>query len=194
MRIGIDIDGVLTNDDDYILDHVSKYAYENNIDGIINGYGYEYEKLNWDEDTILKYREKYFYEYVDNEPARRYSGEVINKLRKDGHEIFIITGRYKSFEDSNEGKIMREKIRKFLKNNNIPYDKLIFAEVPKIKELKENKIDIMIEDSPTTIPLINDIVHVFCYDVRYNKDVNVDNMTRVFSWYDIYMKIKNMNK
>lgn len=194
MRIGIDIDGVLTNDDDYILDHVSKYAYENNIDGIINGYGYEYQKLNWDEETILKYRKKYFYEYVDNEPARRYAGEVISKLKNDGHEIFIITGRYKSFEDSSEGEIMREKIRKFLKNNNIPYDKLIFAEVPKIKELKENKIEIMIEDSASTIPLIKDIVHVLCFDTRYNIDLKCDNMTRVFSWYDIYMKIKGMNK
>lgn len=30
MNIGIDIDGVLTNDDDYILDFTSKYCYENN--------------------------------------------------------------------------------------------------------------------------------------------------------------------
>ena len=33
MRIGIDIDGILTNDDNYILDFTSKYCYEHNLKG-----------------------------------------------------------------------------------------------------------------------------------------------------------------
>lgn len=31
MRIGIDIDGILTNDDNNILDFTSKYCYEHNL-------------------------------------------------------------------------------------------------------------------------------------------------------------------
>lgn len=42
MRIGIDIDGVLTNDDEYILDCTSKYCYENNLEGFIDPYNYFY--------------------------------------------------------------------------------------------------------------------------------------------------------
>lgn len=46
MNIGIDIDGVLTNDDDYILDFTSKYCYEHGLKGFDNANLYEYRKLN----------------------------------------------------------------------------------------------------------------------------------------------------
>ena len=60
-----------------------------------------------------------------------------------------------------------------------------------IKPKNELKIDVMIEDSPETIPTFVKHTHIFCYDCRYNRDMNLDNMTRVFSWYDIYMKIQD---
>lgn len=41
MRIGIDIDGVLTNDDDYILDTGTKFFLENNINSYVEPYEYE---------------------------------------------------------------------------------------------------------------------------------------------------------
>ena len=31
MKIGIDIDGVLTNDDDFILEYATKFCYENKL-------------------------------------------------------------------------------------------------------------------------------------------------------------------
>lgn len=189
MNIGIDIDGVLTNDDEYILSCTSKYCYENNINGFIEPYRYEYRKLNWNQEQIDNYRNKYFDEYVDNEPIRKFASEVIKKLREDGHKVFIITGRYKSHDDTPDGENMRERIKKWLAKNGVIYDKVVFAKVPKIRELQENEIDLMIEDSPTTIPAIKDIVKVFCFDTRYNRNLQCNNMTRVFSWYDIYMKI-----
>lgn len=192
MRIGIDIDGVLTNDDEYILSCTSKYCYENNIKGFVAPYKYEYNKLDWNQELIDDYRDKYFDEYVDNEPIRKFANEVIKKLKEDGHEIFIITGRYKSHDDTEDGKNMRTRIKNWLEKNEIKYDKLIFAKVPKIKELKENNIDLMIEDSTTTISAIKDIVKVFCFDTRYNQELKFDKVTRVFSWYDIYMKISQI--
>lgn len=192
MRIGIDIDGVLTNDDEYILDCTSKYCYENNLEGFIDPYNYEYRKLAWNESIINDYRNKYFDEYVDNVKARGFSSEVIKKLKSDGHKIYIITGRYKSHDNTSDGDSMRLRIKDWLNKNEIVYDKLIFAKVPKIKELKENKIDLMIEDSPTAIPIMKDIVKVLCFDTRYNQNLKLDNVIRVFSWYDIYMKINQM--
>lgn len=189
MKIGIDIDGVLTNEDEYILSCTSKYCYDNNLKGITNPYNYEYNKLDWNQETIDDYRSIYFDEYVNNYPIRIFASEVIKKLKNDGHQIFIITGRNKSYEDTPDGEKMRIKVKKWLEKHDVIYDKLIFAKVPKINELKENEIDLMIEDSPSTIPLIKDIVKVFCFDARYNQCVNFDNVTRVFSWYDIYMKI-----
>ena len=195
MRIGIDIDGVLTNDDDYILDFTSKYCYDNNLNEFNNANLYEYRKLNWDETTIDNYRKEYFLNYVKNEPARKFASEVIKKLRNDGNEIFIITARYKTFEN---GTINNENIRQctldWLKKNNIEYDKIIFTKPPKVKEIIENKIDIMIEDSPTTINELIKIVKVLYYDARYNRNIESENIVRVYSWYDIYIKINELKR
>ena len=73
--------------------------------------------------------------------------------------------------------------------NKIIYDELYFSP-DKTKEIDSLKIDIMIEDSPETIPTFVKHTYIFCYDCRYNRNLELENMTRVFSWYDIYSKIK----
>ena len=45
MRIGIDIDGVLTDEHNYILDNGSKYFSENNISYIVNRNVYDSEEI-----------------------------------------------------------------------------------------------------------------------------------------------------
>lgn len=94
MRIGIDIDGVLTDIEQWQLDYGSKFYYENYNKGIVNYKGYEtneifdssqeYDDLFWD---------KYFKEYSINIEARKFAAEVISNLKKDGYEIYIITAR-----------------------------------------------------------------------------------------------------
>ena len=193
MNIGIDIDGVLTNDDEYILDFASKYCYENNLQGFENANLYEYRKLNWDESTINNYRNEYFLNYVKNEPARKFASEVIKKLRNDENKIFIISARHKTAENGMIGNDnIKESTLDWLRRNKIEYDKIIFTKPPKVNEILENKIDIMIEDSPTTINELVKVVKVLYYDTRYNRNIKHENIIRVYSWYDIYMKIKNM--
>ena len=41
MNIGIDIDGVLIDDDTYRLDTITKYCYENNLPDLDKPYNYE---------------------------------------------------------------------------------------------------------------------------------------------------------
>ena len=198
MNIGIDIDGVLTNDDDYFLDYTAKYCYENNLKSFVNPNLYEYKKLNWDKNTINDFRIKYFLNYIKNEPARKFASEVTKKLKEDGHKIFIITARHKTAEN---GEFANENVREctldWLRRNDIVYDKVIFTKTPKVREILENKIDLMIEDSPDTINELVKVVKVLYFDTRYNRHIELDNITRVYSWYDIYMKIndniKNLN-
>ena len=52
----------------------------------------------------------------------------------------------------------------------------------------------MIEDSPTTINELVKVVKVLYYDTRYNRSIEHENITRVYSWYDIYMKINEMKE
>ena len=193
MNIGIDIDGVLMDDDTYRLDTMTKYCYENNIGNLDNPYKYE-SKCIWNEEIKEDYRQKYYFEYVKNIPAKMYAAEVIEKLHNEGNKIIIITGRYKTQEDSEIGQKMRNYTVNWLKNNNIIYDEICYAHCPKIEEVKENNIDVMIDDNPEVVKEIVKYTKVLCFDNRYNTKVQYDNMTRVFSWYDIYMKINELKK
>ena len=190
MNIGIDIDGVLTNDDDYLIDTITKYVLENNLEGLKRPYVYEYGKVNWSKSILDNYREKYFWDYCQNEPTRKYASEVIKKLKDEGNNIYIITSRHFTTENTKEGEKSREITKNWLEKNKIIYDELYFSP-DKTKEIDSLKIDIIIEDSPETIPTFVKHTHVFCYDCRYNRELILDNMTRVFSWYDIYMKIQS---
>jgi UDP-glucose 4-epimerase len=60
------------------------------------------------------------------------------------------------------------------------------------KIFTENKIDIMIEDCVEAIIAQSKYTKHFCYDTRYNRDFTLKGTKRVFSWYDIYRNIKEM--
>ena len=117
----------------------------------------------------------------------------IKKLKEEGNHIYIITSRHNTTKNTEEGEKTRRIVRKWLKDNDILYDELYFSQ-DKTREIDALKIDIMIEDSPDTIPTFVKHTHVFCYDCRYNQNLNLENMTRVFSWYDIYRKIQRFQK
>ena len=193
MRIGIDIDGVLTDVGQFAMNYISKYCVENGIDYNIGDSSYEYYKMF----NISKAQEDDFWsEYLDyystNEKARPFASEIIKKLKEDGHEIYIITARWLTNRDDNAGCRMREIVKNWLDENKIFYDKLIFSKASKEKkhqEIIENEIDIMIEDSPNNIQELSKIVPVICYHAEYNKNCTGSNVIRCYSWYDIYNKI-----
>ena len=60
------------------------------------------------------------------------------------------------------------------------------------KEIKKYKLDIIIEDSPETVPTFSKYTKVFLFDARYNKNINGKNITRVYSWYDILKNIEEV--
>ena len=197
MRIGIDIDGVLTDIEQFVIDYISKYCVENKIKYNIGDYDYNYSKtFNITDEQEENFWNEYLEYYAVNEKARPFAAEVINKLREDGHEIYIITARWLTNRDDDIGNKMREIVKKWLNKNKISYDRLIFSKASKerkSKEIAENKIDLMIEDSPSNINELADIVQVICYNAEYNKKCEGKNIIRCYSWYDIYSKINGIN-
>ena len=195
MRIGIDIDGVLTNIEQFVLDYISKYCVENNIEYNISDMNYEYSKtFNISREIELEFWNTYLEKYAVNEKARPFASEVINKLKEEGNEIYIITARWLSNRDDDVGKNMREMVKQWLAENKIVYDKLVFSKAEKEKksqEIIENKIDLMIEDSPNNINELSKIIPVICYNAQYNKECSGNKIIRCYSWYDIYNKISN---
>lgn len=193
MNIGFDIDGVLTNEEDYIFECMTKYCYENHLNQLIDPTGYETRKFKNSKELFDVYQEKYVWEYAMNGKPRLFASEVIHKLKKEGHKIYIITSRRPSYIDSEKGQRMRDTIKDWLEKNDIVYDGLFF-EPDKTIKIKELKLDVMIEDSPITIPIFKDMTFILCFDNRYNADLVCPNMTRVYSFYDIYEKLQNLQK
>lgn len=191
MRIGIDIDGVLLNMGQFILDYGSKYCYEHNIDFEINGNEYDESKIfGISSEEAEKFWNEYLVKYVTEKEPRECAKEVIDKL-KENNEIYIITARNEYGLPEKEYGHMQELTKEWIKNNNIYYDKLLFTSENKLNVCEKNKIDIMIEDSPSNIEKLSEgNLHIFCYDNPYNKKVKGTKITRVYSWYDILNKIE----
>lgn len=192
MRIGIDIDGVLTNYYEAVIDNATKYFYENKVDYKIDqSKYYENEMFNVSDENIEKFWNVYLPEYAQNLPARKFAAEVISKLNLK-HEIYIITARNDEGLPKELHGMMKNMVRNWLKDNEIKYDKLIFAIGSKLDICKQENVDIMIEDKASTIQEISKYIPVFCFDAPYNREIRGKNITRVYSWYDILRNIETM--
>lgn len=194
MNIGIDIDGVLTDFEKWQLEVGSKFFFKYGK-RIIHPNGYDSDTVFCVSKTLdSEFWKEYLYDYVKNEPARRYAGEVIKKLHQEGNMIYIITARYLTNREDKQGKQMRKIVIQWLRKNNIYYDKIIFSPEEKMEICKKNNIDVMIEDSTQNINCISDIIPVICFDARYNQSCKGENISRCYTWYDIYFKLKEIKQ
>lgn len=195
MRIGIDIDGVLTNIEEFVADYEVKFCYENSLSYRVNLKEYDDGKaLGISAENSEKFWNKYIKYYATEYRARDFASEVIKKLKEDGHEIYIITARNEYGLTGEDYGKMKQFVREWLEKNNIYYDKIVYTEESKLPYCIGNYIDIMIEDKPENIKEISTKIPVLCYNCTYNKDIKGKNITRVYSWYDIYNKIEQMCK
>ena len=190
MRIGIDIDGVLTDVEQWQLDFGGKFFSKFNKN-VINKDGYEIAEIfNVSDELDEQFWNEYLYEYVTKEPSRKFANEVIKKLKEKENEIYIITARRFTNENTEDGQKMRNIVIDWLE---IVYDKIIFAPEDKLNICLENNIDIMIEDKVENIEKISTKLPVICFNAGYNKDCKNDNIYRVYNWYDIYNLINDGN-
>lgn len=195
MRIGIDIDGVLTDIEKWQLDYGSKFYYENYNKEIINPKGYETNEIfNSDIECDDQFWNKYFKDYSINVEVRKFADEVISKLKQDAYEIYIITARGSFL--SHSAKIMTKEeneqiVKQWLNKNNIYYDDIIFSPEDKLDICINNNIDIMIEDKVDNIDKISTKIPVICFNAGYNEICKGNNIYRAYSWYDIYNIIIN---
>lgn len=193
MKIGIDIDNVISNFNDELLKEYLKHDKELRNTGIINEDVFiRYGMFDWTEKEESEfYKNNIERIAIKLKPIHR-ATETIKKLKEDGNEILIISGRNNG-EYNNPYKLTEEWLEKY----NIIYDKLILTNAynkeEKANVCKENNIDIMIEDSTQTAVNIEKVgTKVLFMNTRYNK--NNENFEKVSNWKEIYAKISSMYK
>lgn len=199
MIIGIDIDDTLNNEYQFMIDYGTMYCNKlgkfklEKIDTIESHY-----MFNWGEKIAHQFWDEYMDEFCKL-PAIPFSAEVIQKLKADGHQIYIITAREQndSWFPKHISSDLENFTKKWLTDNGIPFDKIFFKAKDKGKICKENNVDIMIDDDPKNIDKLIGNTNVFVFDKPYNRRPEYSIVTRAYSWYDIYDKIKefeNKNK
>ena len=192
-NIGIDIDGVLTDVYNWYLVNGNEYA-QSIGKSLTNENGYDAKEMyGLTNEEFMDFIDKKIWDYTNNEPARKYAKESLEKLSKDDYKLFIITARYKADKNNEIGEKMRTCVKKWLSNNEIKYDKIIFSD-DKIKICKDYKIDIMIEDKPDTILKLSKYIPVVCFDAPYNKNISGKNIYRILEWEEIYTLLKGISK
>ena len=85
-------------------------------------------------------------------------------------------------------------VEEWLNKNNIPYDEIIAGPGSKKDKCIKHKLDIMVEDKESNVIKISEVIPVLCFDTPYNQKATGDNITRVYSWYQIYNYFLNHNK
>ena len=193
MNIGIDVDGVLQNIYKFMIEEGTKYCKENNKGSLINSEAYmTYDMFGWDYETDVNFWVKNVFSYAEKGEVLSKASENINRLKEDGHKTLIITARcsgntqyskYFSIQDEQKMKITTTE---WLNKNNIIFDEIIFSGEDKAKDIIENNIDVMIEDSPKNLEQLSKITKMICVDWPYNKAVNKDNIYRCYNWDEIY--------
>lgn len=191
MKIGIDIDGVLNNLDEYHIIQGTKFCYENDLPFDLHIEKYKLRnKFDWDKATERRFYEKnYFHFLTASAYLRLGANEVIQELYKK-HNITIITARQSQDIPSYVNKTLKQITEQWLADNSISYNQLLFTESNKSDVLRTEKIKLMIEDNPEYLKQVSDIPVTFlCFDANYNRITLPANVHRIYSWYEILMYI-----
>lgn len=195
MKIGMDVDGVLTNLERFYFDYGTRFMKEEGLKtNVVDETGYRLQDLfGIDDKENKKFWEKYLDEYMIKCPIRPFAAEVMNKLIDEGNEVIIITARTLTDTDTKQGERNRKILKKWLKKNKLNYSKIIFSGEEKLGFCRDNKIDVMIEDCPGNIEKISKEIPVICFDAKYNKNISNENVIRCYSFYNIYEQIHELN-
>ena len=191
MRIGLDIDNVITDFDKKLYEEFLKEDKNKRNKGIVNPDGNWIKDLfDWSKEEIEEFYHHNMQNFAKDFVPRKDAKKYMDKLLKEGHKLYLISHR--SYPDYSEPYEITEK---WLKENNINYTKLILSkETDKTKECKEYNIDIMFDDVRRNChQLINNGINCCLMKTKYNQK-NLDGLNAVEDWKELYEVISNMEK
>ncbi|MGN1270143.1 MAG: HAD hydrolase-like protein [Clostridia bacterium] len=198
MNIGIDIDDTISDSFESVFADSQKFDIEElGNSGELKEYGkiahHNYiETLysHWSDEQTYNFWSKYFINMLTKAKPKPYVVETLDKLRKEGNKIIIITSRYEVEENSNA---VEQYTKQWLVKNNINYDKLIINAQDKSIIAQENNIDLFIDDSIEHCrKMLEKNIKTLLYTSICNQGVDVPELERVYSWVQIYDKYKKI--
>ena len=108
--------------------------------------------------------------------------EVLNRFKDEGNKIYIITARGSKGMD-----FLIPITLDFLKNNNIPYDDIIFKQERKGDACKKLKIDVFIDDKENVLDEIKE-KNASVRTIRFLNKPEESKHESIRSWFQISLK------
>lgn len=193
MEIGIDIDDTLVVTYEPMLRYADKFNEEKfgekklkeNI-GKIETHHYLSAIFEWDNETKFEFFRKYYADVLKECKIKDYAAEAVRKLKEDGHKIYFISARITDIEGCDAVGITEE----MLKNNNVPYDKLVVDAEEKVRGSVSLGVDVFVEDSFENCKKLSKAgIKTFLITSKINAKVDSGDIERVDDWNDLYKKI-----
>lgn len=189
--IGIDIDDTLSNLFDIFVSYGFLYAYEKKIEIpelFINGYE-AIDTFNFTKEEDKEFQKKYLSKILNTVKSRPLASDVIKKLNEN-YDIYIITSRNDKLMEN-----CKLNTEKWLRNNNIIYNYLIYNCENKADFCSEHNIKFFIDDNYKHCSNAQSKgIKSFIFDNQFNKDYYNNNITRVYSWGQILYEINKIEK
>lgn len=194
MRIGIDIDDTISDTATVMYQLMLKEDKKKRNTGIVDPDRHIFSpngRFDWTEDEI----DRFLYDNFERESKKfkviQNADKVIAKLKEEGHEIYLITARSKNHWPDREKSTIE-----WLKFRGIKYDQLLFSKArDKSDELRQYKIDIMIDDSISSCALM-EACGIPCIvklnTDNYNKAKKHNFRYMAEDWQDIYNIIRSI--
>ena len=188
-RIGLDIDDTICNTNFVLMKYAFKYNKEHGNKPLLkyntNNFG---EVFGWNKEEVNNFFRTYYLDALKEIEPKFRAKEVLSKLREEDYEIVFITVR-NDRECDGEGEAKRITLEWFEKYG-IPFDELYVDIQDKKSFCKENKIDIFMDDSVSTVTKVKDTgIDTFIAMNDFNLDFNDDEITKVYSMEDFYNKV-----
>lgn len=187
MRIGIDLDGVVFNTEMLWATYAELHdCIELKRNSIVNKKATKVQdKYDWTDDELNYFLDKYIdiYEF-DLMPGAK---EVLELLKKEGHELIIITARGTLANSKSETKIAQD----ILLKEKIKYDKIYWGQKDKVKTCLKENIDIMIDDNYEICKMLSNanIKSLYFHSLGRNSILDDSNIVEVYNWGEVYRNI-----
>lgn len=192
MIIGIDIDDTISDTYEVMMNYAQEYTInvlkrEPILNESVDCSNHFYTKYmhNWKDDEDLDFLNLYYEKILKEVRPRTLAIEYLRKLQEEGNKIILITARWEcDFFD------VRKTTENWLKENNVPCDKLIINAENKLIAAREEKVDVFIDDSFSNCEMVsNGGIKSYLMDSRVNKGLKNEKIERIYSWPHLYMKL-----
>ena len=188
MRIGVDIDGVILNFERDLKARAELFNFIElkRCDETKRDEHFIQLRHNWTDEEKALFVEKYFVSLSKNTPFMPGAVEVLKMLKNEGHKLIIISAR---------GGIVKEMKTVALERFDevgLVFDDYFWGQSDKLQTIKNEKIDVMIDDNVEHCKTVSDakIKTIYFRDVDGAKLQESEFLFDATNWGEIYKIIK----